>query len=361
MTYREEDHPRDELGRWTDKGGTNESSQTESGGDWEPSRGAFKLGATINRDLADELPGTNPSSSPIKIEGKKQRQQYFDAIFDTLRDLATTVDVLYPRENKLLQKIKDNNLSNKFRQNLLKHLGYTKSGTQTTKSDFKTPFSRDKDKHEILRQLSVYCYDNGREKIPKGYDRVGHFRNDKNGFDAVVVKNDEKKEIVIAYRGMEPPEDVPLVLKVAGMNYTHQQESAQVVYDKIKQDPKFKDYEFYTTGTSLGGYLAQYVAAKNNLKSATFNAFWGTKDAIDKEARKNREKIEIYPDNIVNYRNKEDFYTNQSYVNDIGLSLETDAMVRTDHRFNEKYHVAENMGDLDNTRTTNKNYPKYSN
>ncbi len=270
----------------------------------------------------------------IQKEIKAQQQKRKNELLKILGPNATQGDILYGTEESLKKRAQE-----------LKLL----------------PFSKDKDKHETLRQLSVYCYDNGRQELPKGYRRLEHLSGKNNGFDAVTVANDDKKEAVIAYRGMEPLAEVPSALRAGAANYTSQQKDAQAAYDKIKQDPKYKDYDIYTTGQSLGGYLAQYVAGKNDLKSATFNTHKGTKNALDKEANKNFQNFEIYPENIVNYRNKEDRLTKKSHNNAIGLSLETDAKINRKAGIFEKYHIAENMGSLENARLKNENYSTHTN
>ena len=62
-------------------------------------------------------------------------------------------------------------------------------------------FTDDIDKHEILREFAIYCYDNGKMPLAKGYKRLGYFHNKKSGFDSVVAYNDKTKELVIAFRG----------------------------------------------------------------------------------------------------------------------------------------------------------------
>ncbi len=322
--WQEQDHPRDEDGKFTFKngGGNNNSTNT-----------LLKGHLQIN----DEKSGAQAlfRNTKIQKEIEHQKQKTKNELLDILGNKKTQADVLYGSEESLKKKIKEYGLKS---------------------------FQKDTEQHEILRQLSVYCYDDGKQSIPKGYERIGHFEGKNNGFDAVVVKNDAKKEIVIAYRGMEHhTKDVLSTLRAGALNYTSQQKAAQAVYEKIKQDKRFKDYEIQTTGQSLGGYLAQYVAAKNNLKSATFNAYHGAKEALGNEAARNFQTKIIHPDNIVNYRNKEDILSKSSTKNNLGLSLETHAEIKKKslNKFEEP-HMSENMGKLDNARVKNEIYDNYA-
>ena len=119
----------------------------------------------------------------------------------------------------------------------------------------------------------------------------------------------------------------------------------------LDRNPKYKDYEIYTTGTSLGGYLAQFVAAKNNLKSATFNTYHGAKNALGKEGNGNNT---IFPDNIVNYRNEKDGLSFGSMKNNLGISLTTEAKIKRNEA--PVYHFAENMDDLDKAKVKNRDF-----
>jgi len=309
------EHPRDEEGKFTFKDG----------------------GSVLQGKLSHEekdIPGDT----------------YKCKLLNILKDKAAHADVLYRTPEQLEEKIKT--LGGKF----LEKLNWLNSREKRDLS-LKTPFAKDTDKHEILRQLAIYCYDNGHQKIPEGYERLGHFYGKNNGFDAVVVKNDKKKEVVIAFRGMEQPKDAFTVGRILAKHYSSQQKDAQKTYNRIKQDPKFKDYEIYTTGTSLGGYLAQYVAAKNNLKSATFNAHQGTNITIQKEANKNKDNMRVYADNIVNYRNEKDWLSVLSTENNLGYSLETKAIIRNPNK-HPVNHMAENMGDLEKARIIKNNQSK---
>jgi len=322
--WNEEAHPRDEDGKFTFKNGGKNNGSNDT-----------KLKGSIQINDKKSNAETLFRHTKIQEEIEKQQQKTKNELLDILGNRATQADVLYGSEESLKKKIKEYGLQ---------------------------PFSKDTEQHEILRQLSVYSYDNGRQSIPKGYERIGHFESKNNGFDSVVVKNDAKKEIIIAFRGMEvPSKDVPSVIRGKVVNYTSQQKNAQAIYEKIKQDPKFKDYEIQTTGQSLGGYLAQYVAAKNNLKSATFNAYHGAKKALEKEAAGNFQTGIIHPNNIVNYRNQEDALSKGSTKNNLGISLETHAQIKVKSKNKIKEpHIAENMGKLDNAKVKNQDYDNHT-
>ncbi len=310
MVWNEEKHPRAKDGKFT-----------------------FKNGGRNDTTHAGEVLYGRIEKNNKEIEKEKER------LLNILGSKATQADILYGTVESLSKKVKN---SNSF---------------MTKKEAHKTGFQKDIAKHETLRQLSVYCYDNGHQKLPKDFKRVGYFNDKSNGLDAVVVENEKAKEVVIAYRGMKATskEDIKAVAQTIATKYNKQQKSAQTVYEKIKNNPKYKNYEIYTTGTSLGGHLAQYVAGKNNLKSATFNTFHGTKDVFLKEMERKQQSFKIYPDNIVNYRNEEDKLSRRSTKDNIGLSLNTKANIVRRDSFPPP-HSAENIGDLHKAEMKNINF-----
>ena len=207
-----------------------------------------KLNNKIKETPKDILFASSNTNNQLKLK----QDDYKSKLLDILGNHATQGDILYGKPESLEKKVRDLGLGSKLKN---------------AENTLRTDFQKDKNKHEILRQFSVYCYDNNKQNIPNGYKRIGHFYGKNNGFDAVVAENSNTKEIVIAYRGMElGTMDVPSTIRVINQKYTSQIKDAQAVYDKIKNTPIYKDYQIYTTGQSLGGYLAQYVAAKNNLK-----------------------------------------------------------------------------------------------
>ena len=102
------------------------------------------------------------------------------------------------------------------------------------------------------------------------------------GFSATVFKNTETNEYVIAFRGTNDSEDFlddlimgatssGLLGDVTNKQFSQAFDFASEQIAKIQaQDP---DAKISTTGTSLGGSLAQAVGAKLKLQTTTFNAY----------------------------------------------------------------------------------------
>lgn len=137
-----------------------------------------------------------------------------------------------------------------------------------------------------------------------------------SGFDAEVFHNEETNQIIIGYRGTEPtdrpfysrlvdyetdlndvvfgrvknleglnkyveenPEEIkklPLTMQEhirqydAQYEHNNQFKQAMDLYDVVQQ--QYPKSEISTTGHSLGGALAEYVAVRNSISSASYNA-----------------------------------------------------------------------------------------
>lgn len=114
------------------------------------------------------------------------------------------------------------------------------------------------------------------------------------GFAAVAYKNSITNEIVIAFRGTDSPLDVLISDAQIAFNLTPQQASAaNAFYNRIATDNPSSTIS--ATGHSLGGALAQFVAASNHISAVTFNAP-GVNMPTNGDASK-----------IINYVNMNDF------------------------------------------------------
>ncbi len=93
------------------------------------------------------------------------------------------------------------------------------------------------------------------------------------GFQAVAYKNTSTKEIIIAYRGTDSLLDAIYSDAQIAFNLTPQQVNPAIqFYDSIYNNFQDEGYTISITGHSLGGTLAQYVAAQKQVSAVTFNA-----------------------------------------------------------------------------------------
>lgn len=125
--------------------------------------------------------------------------------------------------------------------------------------------------HEYA-ELSRWVYHDDRQ-VPSGWRWTSliSMENHLSGFfgEALQYTN---RHIVIAYRGtdLEPRDllaDLALGLRVKPQQFR----DAELFLTVVRE--KYQPVRLSLTGHSLGGALAQYVGAKNNVQTVTFNAF----------------------------------------------------------------------------------------
>ena len=93
------------------------------------------------------------------------------------------------------------------------------------------------------------------------------------GFAAVAYKNEQTKEIIIAYRGTDSPLDAIISDAQLAFNLTPQQAAPAVeFFEEIAENADNAGYSITITGHSLGGALAQYVASLKQEPAITFEA-----------------------------------------------------------------------------------------
>lgn len=188
-------------------------------------------------------------------------------------------------------------------------------------------------KHEELRQLAIYVYDVKKNKLPEGWKLIEIEKNPKNGFYACLAKKGD--EVAIAFRGTELTSIKDLRNDVAMNNHKlpSQAYSALKYYDEVKEI--FPNVKISVTGHSLGGSLAQIVAAdRNNVEGVTFNPY-GTRDLFKDGAVLNEE-------NVTNYCNPKDAITKLNGNEQIGKCYVVNSKnLVFDH------HKAENMQGLE--------------
>ncbi|SEA83619.1 Protein of unknown function [Desulfuromusa kysingii] len=101
------------------------------------------------------------------------------------------------------------------------------------------------------------------------------------GFSGVAFRNEDTKEVVVAYRGTDGPRDVTPDLQAGlGQNVPNQYQQAKDFYDAVLDKTNTDSSNSPTlTGHSLGGALAQLVGAVTGAETQTYNAP-GVKDVL---------------------------------------------------------------------------------
>jgi len=139
-----------------------------------------------------------------------------------------------------------------------------------------------------LAQLSSAAYkiDPASMQLPQGWSYLSESQPDPSGADTsgykgYAFKNNITGEIVIANRGTEPTSSLDLAadLQMAANKLPDQYQFAKQFLDQIVNDPSNAGASITITGHSLGGSLAQLLAAQTGLSAVTFNPY-GTKDLI---------------------------------------------------------------------------------
>ena len=85
--------------------------------------------------------------------------------------------------------------------------------------------------------------------------------------------NDKTHEITFDFKGSDAWSNWKSDLGNAGASeFAKIQEQAQRAFDALKNDERYKDYRFSTTGHSLGGGMAQSFALRNNIDAYVYNS-----------------------------------------------------------------------------------------
>jgi hypothetical protein len=217
-------------------------------------------------------------------------------------------------------------------------------------------------------------YPGGEQKWEPIKSKDFKLHDKQTGFDATVYVNKEVKQIVIAYRGTSDIKDVKtdindvvlgeikqnqdelkeiedakvyrflnstpeykekLIQKIENNQFTQADQLAEDVKTYVKQNKKLKGYEISTTGHSLGGAEAEYVAVKHSFKSVTWNAPDITHILPDK-LQKNVHKGK-YKEQIISYVNPKDVIGSGSFK-------EYESHTGQTVYINEDYNVANAQG-----------------
>lgn len=193
-------------------------------------------------------------------------------------------------------------------------------------------------------------YPGGEQKWKPIKGKQFKLHDENTGFDATVYMNKDIKQIVIAYRGTSDIKDLKTDIHdvVLGEIKTNQDELKKIengnIHPFLKNDPRYKEniireidnnqftqadqlaidvkdymkqhkdlkgYEISTTGHSLGGAEAEYVAVKHSFKAVTWNAPDITHILPDK-LQQNVHKGK-YTNQIISYVNPKDVIGSGSF------------------------------------------------
>ena len=96
--------------------------------------------------------------------------------------------------------------------------------------------------------------------------------------------NRTTREITFDFKGSDAWSNWKSDLGNAGASeFAKIQAKAQAAYDALRNDERYQDYRFATTGHSLGGGMAQSFALKNNLDAYVYNSLPIAQGTIDSD------------------------------------------------------------------------------
>jgi hypothetical protein len=134
--------------------------------------------------------------------------------------------------------------------------------------------------HEQLMELADLSYEKDgkltneqlQELMGKEWSIAGRDYNPETGFAALAFKNHKTGEIVVAYRGSDESVDFTKTnSKIFLQLPATQLKDARNFANQIKKVYGSSNSIVFT-GHSLGGFLAQKMAAENNMQAVTYNA-----------------------------------------------------------------------------------------
>ena len=283
--WNEAEHPRDDKGKFTDKGGAGSLSQES-------------------------------------YEEKMKR----------------TADILFPSMNgkKYIQNDKLNTNQQNFQSIDKTDLVNKNYGYNENYKPIHDTYRK------ILIDANTYA---GKENID-GFTYYFSDANHKTGFYGRAYINNKEKTIVIAYKGTDIGSSIDWLGNNIPMKLTNKKpmqfEDAEQFYFDVREKliKQGKNYKIDFAGYSLGGTLAQLMGAKYGNETVTFNAF-GIGQMKNAEIN--------YKNNIINYGHKYDKVYNMGKTMQVGKNIYTKNEYDRDLMKNiKKYHEMENMGDLKN-------------
>ena len=228
--------------------------------------------------------------------------------------------------------------------------------------------------NEDLKELSIYVYQNGKQSMPEGWQKIYTCENPKSGFYGEAYKKGD--EIAVVYRGtdfesgIEPFKkdliggDIPM----ARTKIPEQYNDALKMYKDIES--KYSNKRIVLSGHSLGGSLAQLVSAQTGRKAVTFNAY-GTGDILAQAGVRNQRLLDITnyghpkdPVFISNVKNQPGtiYYTNTNLNPEKTYSRKFEKISKENFKENlpqKRYHNIEYMDKTENSIKV-ENSPMYT-
>ena len=202
---------------------------------------------------------------------------------------------------------------------------------RTNMNNFKTNIKF----HNELRACANATYKKRGYTIPSEYKIEKDVQNSYTGFTALVLK--KGNSIIIAYGGTHDIKDLNADFQMTKKIVPTQFMQAEELYKNCAKE--YKNYKIFTTGDSLGGSMSQYVSAKFNVPSVTFNAY-GVKNLL-------KEPISTA---TINYCNKGDLINSLNAQNHIGecFELNTDnesysPFILGDHLFTNQKPITQQV------------------
>lgn len=194
------------------------------------------------------------------------------------------------------------------------------------------------ERHKVFQQASWCVYDLETRELPSGYSLVGTpIIDNQTGFQACVLK--QGNDIIIAFAGTNTPAtDLDDGNNIRIGKQTAQIDQAVELTRLVRE--QYPNAKISFTGHSLGGAIAQYMAAITHSVGVTFNAL-GTRALL--EAAKF-----IDTSRIVNYCNPRDDVASLNASKHLGkiYSVESKPFTSNKKTSWNKHHDIEIMEDL---------------
>ena len=218
--------------------------------------------------------------------------------------------------------------------------------------------------HKDIENLSLYIYDKSKPDTFNGWVELFPFENYKTGYYAKVFCKDKKIIIISKGTTFENFKDMQNNISMVRNKLPKQVNDADKLYNFIKHDSKYKNYEIIMGGHSLGGSISEIIAAKYGISAVTFNSYGpaGINNLNIKDTS-----------HIINYGSLNDFifrYNINNHLGQVKIIPDNDLSSNKENQFYYKrlykkqnaiknFHLIENLGDLENAIDLNsiQNYP----